>query len=69
MCPLCIGTALYLLSGAGSAGGATALTVRSVLRRRTKSKPCASTRLACASADAACAKQQSAGRSQRFSSP
>lgn len=34
MCPICIGTALYLLSGAGSAGGVTALTLRSIANRR-----------------------------------
>jgi hypothetical protein len=36
MCPACIGSAaLLLLSGAGSAGGAAALTLRSIVRRRT----------------------------------
>jgi len=38
MCPLCVGSLLYLLSGAGSAGGATALTLRSVVRRRSSPK-------------------------------
>lgn len=33
MCPLCIGSALYLLGGAGSAGGAAALALRSLTRR------------------------------------
>lgn len=35
MCPACIGSAaLLLLSGAGSAGGVAALTLRSIVRRR-----------------------------------
>jgi hypothetical protein len=35
MCPACIGSAaLLLLSGAGPAGGAAALTLRSIVRRR-----------------------------------
>jgi hypothetical protein len=34
MCPLCIGTALLLWSGTGSAGGVAAVALRSIGRRR-----------------------------------
>jgi hypothetical protein len=34
MCPLCIGTALLLWSGTGSAGGVAAVALRSIRRRR-----------------------------------
>jgi hypothetical protein len=34
MCPLCIGTALLLWSGTGSAGGVAAISLRSIKRRR-----------------------------------
>lgn len=33
MCPACIGSALLLLSGAGSAGGAAAVMLRSLTNR------------------------------------
>lgn len=39
MCPICIGSALYLLSGAGSAGGITALALRSKRRGRNAEFP------------------------------
>ena len=39
MCPLCIGSAALILSSAGSAGGlAAALTLRSVVHRRDRSR-------------------------------
>jgi hypothetical protein len=38
MCPLCIGTALLLWSGTGSAGGVAAVTLRSIRRRRLTSQ-------------------------------
>lgn len=34
MCPICVGSAMLLLSGAGSASGVAALTLRSITRRR-----------------------------------
>ncbi len=34
MCPICIGSALYVLGGAGSAGGIAALTMRTFKRRK-----------------------------------
>jgi hypothetical protein len=34
MCPLCIGTALVLWSGAGSASGVAGIVLRSVKRKR-----------------------------------
>jgi len=37
MCPACIGSALLMLSGIGSAGGAAAFTLRSVTRNRSRS--------------------------------
>ncbi|RDI98015.1 hypothetical protein DVT68_13075 [Dyella solisilvae] len=39
MCPACIGTLLVLLSGAGSAGGATALSWHAIARRRRRPAP------------------------------
>jgi len=68
MCPLCIGAALYLLSGAGSAGGAAALTARGVLRRRNKPKARTANRMTCVPAAAAHARQP-ADRSSRLSLP
>lgn len=37
MCPACIGSALLVLSGIGSAGGAAAFTLRSITRGRSRS--------------------------------
>ena len=37
MCPACIGSTILLLSGAGSAGGVSAMTLRWISRRRERS--------------------------------